>query len=146
MARGDHIKVRRLRGLYTHHGIDMGDGTVIHVDGDPFRQIDVCVRRSTMEEFLAGGKKIVVDYPKNARDAEVVCEEALRRLGEPGYHLFKHNCEHFAYACKLGNGMSPQARRLKQVLLTSAASAALVASTAVSLGLYLRARKARAIS
>lgn len=146
MARGDHIKVKRLRGLYTHHGIDMGDGTVIHVDGDPFRQINVCVRQSTMEDFLAGGEKIVVEHPQNARDAKAICEDALRRLGEPGYHLFRHNCEHFAYACQVGKGMSPQARRLQQLLVTTAAGAAMVASTALSLGLYLRARKMRATS
>jgi hypothetical protein len=24
MARGDHVKVKRMGGLYTHHGIDVG--------------------------------------------------------------------------------------------------------------------------
>lgn len=28
MQKGDHLYVSR--GLYTHHGIDCGDGTVIH--------------------------------------------------------------------------------------------------------------------
>ncbi len=54
MARGDHVYVRR--GFYTHHGIDAGDGTVIHFAGEPGLTMQTAtVTRSPVEEFLAGG-------------------------------------------------------------------------------------------
>lgn len=130
MARGDHIKVRRLGGLYTHHGIDIGDGTVVHFDGDPFRQIDVQVRRATMEEFLMGGHAITVDYAESTLSAELVVEAALAQVGKSGYHLFKNNCEHFAHSCKLGRAHSVQAKRLARVTLGTAATLVVLISTA----------------
>ena len=53
MAKGDHIYVERLAGVYAHHGIDTGDGWVIHYTGknwrDPRR-----VQRTTVEDaFVA---------------------------------------------------------------------------------------------
>ncbi len=43
MARGDHIRVYRT--LYWHHGIDAGDGTVIHLSGEPGRSRTARVQR-----------------------------------------------------------------------------------------------------
>lgn len=43
MARGDHVKVKRMGGLYTHHGIDLGDGRVIHYSGEVGRKKDAAV-------------------------------------------------------------------------------------------------------
>ena len=37
MARGDHIFVYCLG--YSHHGVDCGDGDVIHFDSDPIRKV-----------------------------------------------------------------------------------------------------------
>ena len=36
MAKGDHLFV--YCGGYSHHGIDVGDGNVIHFDSTPFRK------------------------------------------------------------------------------------------------------------
>ena len=52
MARGDHLKVRR-RG-YWHHGIDCGDGTVIHYAGLEREKSDAYVRRTSLAEFCKG--------------------------------------------------------------------------------------------
>ena len=61
MAKGDHIYVERLAGVYAHHGIDTGDGWVIHYTGknwrDPRR-----VQRTTVEDFARGGEVQVKDY------------------------------------------------------------------------------------
>jgi hypothetical protein len=54
MARGDHIFVRRLGGLYSHHGIDCGDGSVIHYWGDASWSTRVV--RSEVHRFAGGGK------------------------------------------------------------------------------------------
>ena len=61
MARGDHIYALRFGGIYAHHGIDAGDGTVIHYTSDHWvtpRQ----VRRTSMDLFARGDEIHVRDY------------------------------------------------------------------------------------
>ncbi len=117
MARGDHIMVKRWNGLYYHHGIDAGDGTVIHFSGEPLRRKDARVQRIDMELFLRGGEKIVVAY----QDGVVVLpgEETIRlaeeQLEHDGYSLFRNNCEHFARYCKTGRPYSEQVTQYVRV-------------------------------
>jgi hypothetical protein len=54
MARGDQIYVERL-GVYTHHAVDRGDGTVIHRSTSD-RKSGATIRMSTVEEFSASGR------------------------------------------------------------------------------------------
>lgn len=63
MARGDHIYTRRFGGVYAHHGIDAGDGTVIHYTSDHWAAPRE-VRRTTLEEFTKGDQLLVRDYHK----------------------------------------------------------------------------------
>lgn len=113
MATGDHIRVKRALGAYYHHGIDAGDGTVIHFSGEPVRQARAKVCRCSLEEFLKGGVKEQVHYPD--ADALLSPEETLalaeKQLGKRGYGLFRNNCEHFATYCKTGASYSVQVRR-----------------------------------
>jgi len=111
MARGDHIKVRRCGGLYAHHGIDMGDETVIHLDGEPWRSQHARVCRTDKATFLKGGKLRVVRYPKGARSGEEAAQAAEMHLSRAGYCLWRNNCEHFATFCKTGKPMSRQVLR-----------------------------------
>lgn len=141
MARGDHIRVRRLGGVYSHHGIDMGDGTVIHFDGHPFRRKDVLVRQSTMEEFLAGGQLVTVACAEDPLEADLVCEAARQRLGESGYRLFLNNCEHFATACHAGRPHSRQVRRAVKAAVHTAAGVAVLAGAALAAGAVARQRR-----
>ncbi len=62
MAAGDHITVARKRLFfpYYHHGIDVGDGTVIHLTGR--RKKDAKVIQTSLDEFLNGGEKEVIEY------------------------------------------------------------------------------------
>ena len=64
MAAGDHIAVLRSRWFriirYWHHGIDVGHGTVIHLTG-PSKK-DAEVTRTSLEGFVKGGTKVIVDY------------------------------------------------------------------------------------
>ncbi|MFM8675634.1 MAG: lecithin retinol acyltransferase family protein, partial [Vulcanococcus sp.] len=56
MATADHLQVPRQHGLFQHHGIDLGDGTVAHyLEG---RQI----QRSPLEDFSRGQSIRVVPY------------------------------------------------------------------------------------
>jgi hypothetical protein len=61
MARADHILVPRLGGLFVHHGIDCGDGTVIHFTGDTWAD-PRRVRRTSLQDFARGGDVAVRDY------------------------------------------------------------------------------------
>jgi hypothetical protein len=69
LARGDHIWVRRLGGLYSHHGIDCGDGSVIHYSGDDWRSSRV--RQTDSEDFRLGGTVHVRSYEEFYRVASL---------------------------------------------------------------------------
>ena len=129
MARGDHIYVRRGR-RYTHHGIDCGDGTVIHYVGPrgSVRQVG----RTPMSVFEAGSAVQVRTYEHRLSPEEAV-RNAESRLGSSGYHLVRNNCEHFAAWCCTGRATSSQVRRW--ALATQGTLASLVAVQ--SLGAHL---------
>ena len=103
MARADHLQVPRQHGLFKHHGIDLGDGTVAHyLEG---REI----LRSPVEEFSRGQPLSVVSYPDGTCSAPgVTLRRAMGRLGEQNYNLLFNNCEHFAHWCKTGRHRSEQ--------------------------------------
>lgn len=61
MARGDHIYVERIGGVYAHHGIDIGDGTVIHYTASNWREPRK-VQRTSIAAFARGGDIQVKNY------------------------------------------------------------------------------------
>jgi hypothetical protein len=143
MAVGDHIKVRRLGGLYTHHGIDLGDGDVVHLSGEPLHRKSARVCRVTMEAFLKGEKALVVRHRGKVRDPEDVVATALEHLGEAGYDVWNNNCEHFAWFCKTGHKKSPQVKRALKTA-ASVAAAGIVVATAVGVKIMKARRRGRA--
>lgn len=106
MAKGDHLWVKR-RG-YTHHGIDAGDGTVLHYAGYPWqRNVTAKVERTTWDKFAKGAPVNVCEVSGDVnRDA--VVQRAESRLGEQKYNLITNNCEHFARWCVEGEERSTQ--------------------------------------
>lgn len=124
MARGDHIYVDRLGGIYNHHGIDCGDGTVIHywTDELPFTS---SVRRTTLTEF-AEDDSIKVRHYAECDPPEIVLNRAESSLGARGFDPLISNCEHFAVWCKTGRKESSQVRRAASFLSDRPAAAALV--------------------
>lgn len=107
MAQGDHIYVRRGR-RYSHHGIDCGDGSVIHYAGK--RGTTRYVARTSLETFADGSPVHVRSYPSRL-GVERTVHNAESRIGSVGYHLVKNNCEHFAAWCCTGRAASSQVRR-----------------------------------
>lgn len=103
--KGDHVCVNR--GLYWHHGIDLGDGRVVHYSGEPGNVEDAAVVISTLETFLKGGALEPVRH-RRAFDPEVVAIRALSRVGEKKYNLASNNCETFATWCTTGEAVSQQ--------------------------------------
>ncbi len=61
MAAGDHIYVKRFGGVYAHHGIDCGDGSVIHYTGESW-YAPRRVQRTPLELFARDGEVLVRDY------------------------------------------------------------------------------------
>ncbi len=105
---GAHLRADR--GLYWHHGIDMGDGTVVHFTGEPFERAHAAVSRTSYESFANGCPVSVIDHGPDA-DPAAICDRALRHLGRSGYHLLFNNCEHFATWCVTGRRRSRQVDR-----------------------------------
>ena len=106
MSRGDHVYVRRR--TYSHHGIDCGDGTVIHYVG-PRRSVRR-IERTSWAEFAAGDQVLVRAYRVRLPADEIV-RNAESRLGTEGYSLVRNNCEHFATWSSTGGKASRQVRR-----------------------------------
>jgi hypothetical protein len=103
LAAADHLQAPRQHGLFLHHGIDLGDGSVAHyLEG---REI----LRSPLEEFSRGEPIATVDYPEGSCSPPgVTLRRAMGRLGEERYNLLFNNCEHFAHWCKTGRHRSSQ--------------------------------------
>ena len=103
MAAADHLEVPRQHGLFNHHGIDLGDGTVAHyLEG---REI----LRSTSFDFSRGHPVGVVTYAaQDCSPSGVTLRRAMGRIGEQNYNLLFNNCEHFAHWCKTGRHRSSQ--------------------------------------
>lgn len=128
MARGDHIYVSRM-GLYTHHGIDAGDGTVIHFTGEPGQsKVNAGIARTSLEDFLKGGELRLRPYGRRD-DPETTIRRAESRVGDTGYHLVTNNCEHFATWCCTGRTVSEQVRAVGGLTAHGAVSATAVTAT-----------------
>ena len=113
MAMGDHIYIQY--PTFQHHGIDLGDGTVIEYGGKGTSFMSV--RRVLLRDFLTRGPSFVQRYqPGTTLHPYQTVRLAWARLREQRYDLFNNNCEHLAYWCKTGHQWSPQAARLKRAL------------------------------
>lgn len=116
MARGDQIYVIKeflnIQGVYEHHGIDCGDGTVIH-----WRKLTDTIERTTIATFTSGSKsQVYVRHYPACYIPDVVVHRACSRLGEKHYNLLFNNCEHFATWCKTGRSESQQVKDFLPVL------------------------------
>ena len=104
MAAGDHLEVPRRHGLFMHHGIDLGDGTVAHyLEGEQ-------ILRSSLDDFTSGENPRVIDHAE-ADPTGLTLRRAMSRIGEQRYNLLFNNCEHFAVWCKTGQHRSGQVER-----------------------------------
>ena len=110
--RVNHVAV--YRGLYWHHGVDLGDGTVVQFSGEPKRIADASVIRTSMAQFLEGGQPVVVPYAERFDDV-TAARRALAHLGQRGYDLLNNNCEHFASWVMTGHGRSWQADNAREI-------------------------------
>jgi hypothetical protein len=110
MVLGDQIYVYRdlvgVGGVYQHHGIDCGDGTVIH-----YRKPSEIIERTSLATFDRGNRVYIKQYVQEfCFIGDVAVQRAESRLGENNYNFLFNNCEHFATWCKTGISDSSQIR------------------------------------
>ena len=118
---GDHLSVHY--GSFYHHGIDCGDGTVIHLS-----QEHGSVVQSSFAEFADGRCVHTENSPRLYKRKKVV-ERAKRRLHQDGYHLLVNNCEHFVYWCRMGKKRSRQVQCVGKVAAKQIAKAGVKAGS-----------------
>lgn len=142
MAKGDHIYVKlAVRGIpYHHHGIDSGDGHVIHLapkDGAAIALRDdserFTVRKDTLADFAKGQEVHRVQHADGTRNADEVVATAESQIGRVGYSLLDGNCEHFASGCVTGTPASRQVE-MGEATVSAVASFATKAAWAFSRG------------
>lgn len=115
MALGDHFFVWRRQygiGRFQHHGIDVGDGTVVHFTdgkdgvagpgvagpGGNTSEFQIC--RTDLDFVTRGGRdRLHVVQHALRRTPEQIVDRAITHVGTRGYDLLFYNCEHFAAWC-----------------------------------------------
>ena len=118
---GDHVYSKRYLGLYVHHGIYAGNGTVIHFSGT--FPADARIKRCTVDEFngwqawrirramyglpahLLWLKMAGTAYgePSDSPRQVMARAEELMRENKIRFSIFEYNCEGFVYYCKTGH-------------------------------------------
>ncbi|GAA4837956.1 lecithin retinol acyltransferase family protein [Algivirga pacifica] len=112
---GQHIFISK--GVYTHHGIGLGNGKIIHYAGFSEAWEIGPVEIITLDEFTLGAEVNIKVYEDRKFSEHETVERALSRLGEDGYTLWGNNCEHFASWAITGAHSSEQVT-IAGVLLT----------------------------
>ena len=128
VARGERLEVRRwLAGsavAYWHHGIDMGDGTVVHARPHDFRNPfgGGSVVQTSLAEFADGEDVRTTATPAAVFPPEEVARRAAAHVGRDGYCPVVANCEHFATWCATGERRSRQVEAVVRRVVTVAAT------------------------
>jgi len=110
---GAHLATCR-RG-YTHHGIYVGRGRVVHYSG--FSGVWQCgpVEEVSLPRFAAAHPVRIVDHDVSPYSSQEIVRRARSRIGENDYRLLTNNCEHFCNWCLCGVSRSAQVDRRWQL-------------------------------
>lgn len=119
---GSHLVTSR--NGYVHHGIYLGEQTVIHYAGMCGDSESGPIEVIHLTRFANGRQVRVRRHMQASFKPERVVERALTRIGEDSYRLLTNNCEHFCYWCLFGRNESPQVREvlynpLKAIMLVT---------------------------
>ena len=114
MYKGQHLYIKKASGTYTHHGLGLGDGRVIHYSGlaDDFT-LEGTVEEVSLKEFSQGKDIHVKEHTGRKYDVDSAIIRAGLRMGEKQYHVLYNNCEHFVEWCISGRHKSYQSTRGK---------------------------------
>ena len=120
---GSHLISQRVNGIYTHHGIYVGNKKVIEYSGfsegfniNDIIPIEQCNRSPisivSLEEFTKGNGFKIKLHPNSKSSKEEIVKRAYEKLNEKKYNLFFNNCEQFAIYCIYGIASSKQTQGL----------------------------------
>jgi hypothetical protein len=105
------------RRLYSHHGIYVGNGRVIHYAGLANGWRRGPVEEVSLERF-AHGREVRVCSDSARFDRSEVVARARSRLGERSYRVLTNNCEHFCTWALRGENRSLQVERFCDRLIS----------------------------
>lgn len=113
---GDHVVSPRAG--YSHHGIYVGDGLIVHYRGFE-RGLRIGPIEAVPIDRFARGRSLRV-LPKSVPhlDASQIVERAMSRIGEDRYRILTNNCEHLCEWCVHAEQRSYQVDRLLHWLST----------------------------
>jgi hypothetical protein len=111
------------RGLYTHHGLYIGNNQVIHYSGLADGKESGPIEIVTLEEFHNGNGFTIQEHPNAKYSADEAIKRAKSRLGEDSYSISGNNCEHFVTWAIEGNHKSKQVdKAIPKVTVVEAAA------------------------
>ncbi|MGL5040427.1 MAG: lecithin retinol acyltransferase family protein [Aeromonas sp.] len=132
LSHGDHLTCARIG--YQHHGIYVGNDTVIHYQG-PFSGHEACqIVCASLNQFCQGDAVRVLAHPHRHYNREEAVDRAHQRLGEHSYNLLFNNCEHFVQWCIEGKHHSPQVVSAAQSVVAAHVVKSSVAQLTTSAG------------
>ena len=102
------------RALYTHHGIYVGNGLVIHYAGLAYGWGRGPVEEVSLDRF-GHGRSVRVRPDRRRFDPRAVVDRARSRLGEHSYRILTNNCEHFCEWALRGESRSAQVERIRAI-------------------------------
>ena len=102
---GAHLSTPR-RG-FTHHGIHIGNGRVVHYPGSSRRFDTGPITVVSITEF-ARGRGWRIEHTPCSFAADEIVRRAESRIGEHAYRVTNNNCEHFCFWCLTGRPHSEQ--------------------------------------
>ena len=95
------------RKFYTHHGIYLGGGEVVHYSGLSRSLRPGPIEVINLENFSNGKPLWVIQEPRHYSSDEIITR-ARSRIGETQYKILSNNCEHFCSWCVSGKSYSAQ--------------------------------------
>ncbi|XP_053407208.1 phospholipase A and acyltransferase 1-like isoform X2 [Mercenaria mercenaria] len=117
--RGDIVAFPRIG--YTHYGIYVGRGKIIHFDGSKDQKgADATVRIGDLHKVPGSSRKYIcnkLDKDYKPFSPTKIVSNAESMLGYSKYNIIGNNCEHFAMWCRYGNAISEQSRNFVGALI-----------------------------
>ena len=96
---------------YTHHGIYVGAGRVVHYAGLARGQFRGRIEEVSLAQFACGRSVWIRNSHLPGFVPQEVIRRARSRVGENRYRILRNNCEHFCEWCLRGESRSYQIER-----------------------------------
>lgn len=113
---GSHLIIHHFG--YSHHGIYVGKGRVIHYSGFAHLFKKHPIEITTINKFARGKKIIVRQYENPKYTGRIIVKRMRTRMSENNYHLIINNCEHLCSWAITGIESSPQVYKMMHRLTT----------------------------